>query len=426
MKLEKIELFSTKREFFLFLSLCGFILIYALLIEYNNYKNLTQFDSNIVTATVIKQYPKTKITKKGKRKTYQVLKLKSPHGFSFYTTAKNSIPNLKNKKVKLEIWAGKISFYDYMTSFYAYSKILYIYKRPTLKQKLNRYIESQHTNKNIDEIYQALYTATTLNKNLQNKLSSLGISHLIAISGFHLGVLSFILFFLLKYPYKFLQNRYFPYRSYAIDSFIIISFILFGYLVFLDYPPSLIRAFFMLIIAFILYDRGIKVLSMQTLFLTIILLLSFEPRLFFQLGFWLSVSGVFYIFLFIIHFSHLHKIWQFILIPIWVYLLMLPFSLTIFSNFSIYHPFSILWTSLFTLFYPISILLHIFGFGNFFDSNLEYLLSLNINNSKITLNIMWLIIEILLSFLALFKKNFIWLLLLFSFYIFIYSIYYVT
>ena len=423
MNVEKLSLFNTKKEFFIFILACGFIFTYALLIEYNNFKNLTKFDSSIVTATVLKQYEKTKLTKKGKTKTYQILKLKSQQNFTFYTTKSKKFPHAKGKKLKLEIWAGKISFYEYLTSFFAYSKVIYIYKTPTPKQKLNVYISAQHKNQDVASIYQALYTASQLPSHLQQKFSSLGVSHLFAISGFHLGVLSALLFFLLKTPYKFLQNRYFPYRSYKIDSFIFITIILLGYLLFLDTPASLLRAFTMLVIGFVLYDRGYKIISMWTLFLTVIFLLSFFPRLFFSIGFWLSISGVFYIFLFLIHFKHLNKIWQFILIPIWVYIMMLPLSLFIFENFSLYHPLSIIWTSLFTLFYPLSIFLHLAGLGDLFDSGLIWFLNLPNQNHQVSISWHVGILYLVISLLAIKKLFFNYLLMFMGLSIFIYSIY---
>jgi competence protein ComEC len=122
--LERVSLFQSKREFFIFFLACIFILTYSLLIEFQNYKQLTRFDSNLVSATVIKQYTKTKETKTGKLKTYQVIKLKSDKGFSFYTTVKKNFPNAIGKKIKLELWAGNITFYEYMSRFYAFSKIL--------------------------------------------------------------------------------------------------------------------------------------------------------------------------------------------------------------------------------------------------------------------------------------------------------------
>jgi len=405
MELEKLSLFKTKKEFFIFILACGFILCYSLLTEYNNYKNLTKFDSNIVTATILKQYKKTKTTKKGKIKTYQILKLKAKKGFVFYTSKNKDFPPAKGHKIKLEIWAGKISFYQYMSGFYAFSKKIHIYKTLTLKQKTNSYISSLHKDKNISAIYQALYTATPLENELQQKFSHLGISHLVAISGFHIGVLSAVLYFLLRVPYKFLQNRYFPYRSYKKDSFVIISVILLAYLLFLDCPASLLRAFVMLVVGFVLYDRGFKIISMQTLLVSGILILSFFPRLFFSLGFWFSIGGVYYIYLFLMLFQNLKKIWIFILLPIWIYTMMLPHTLFIFNNFSAIHPASILLSIAFGVFYPLSIVLHIFGFGDLTDGIIKWILS--IKTTPIQIHISWQIeiLFILFSLLILYIKK---------------------
>ena len=316
-----------------------------------------------------------------------------------------------------------MSFYEYMTGFFAFSKILYVYENPTIKENLNTYISSLHESIDIASIYKALYTASPLHPRLQLSFSQLGISHLFAISGFHLGVLSGLLFFLFKTPYTFLQNRYFPYRSYPVDSFFVIASLLFIYLVFLDTPPSLLRAYVMLLIGFILYDRHYKILSMWTLFLTVSLILSFSPRLFFSLGFWLSVFGVFYIFLFLIHFKNLNKIWQFILVPFWVYLMMLPLSLYIFGNFSLYHPLSILWTSIFSIFYPLSIVLHLIGFANLLDTSLMWILNLRTEGILLEMSSTLIVSFITLSFLSIWKKVFTYLLLGFALLIFVYAIY---
>jgi len=402
--IEKVSLFRNGRDFFHFLILAFTLFTLSISLEFYNYKELTKFDSQLVNATVLKQYTKTKRTKKGKLKTYQVLKLKSDDGFTFYSTASKKLSNIQYKKIQLEAWAGDISFSEYMKGFFCFSKILQVYPDDSYKTQINNFIDKQHNDKNISLLYQALFSAKQLPKELQTLFSNLGVSHLIAISGFHLGVLSGVLFFLIKFPYKFLQNRYFPYRSFKIDTFIIIAVVLLSYLLFLDSPPSLLRAFVMLIIGFILYDRGIEIISMQTLVLTIIIILALFPRLFFSIGFWLSISGVFYIFLFLIHFKELSKITQFLLLPVWIYIFMLPYSLIIFGNFSIYHPLSIVWTSLFTLFYPLSIILHIFGVGNFMDGVLHSLIHIQSNPIKVAINQLWLIPIALLSLLSIYKK----------------------
>ncbi len=423
--LEKNSLFQTTKDFFLFFILCCLLLSISMGIEYYNFKQLTKFDSQLVNAVVLKQYTKTKL-KKGKLKTYQVLKLKSNNGFTFYTTASKKLKNIKYKHISMEIWAGKISFYEYMKSFYAFSKIIKVHEDISYKTKVNTLINNQHESHDISLVYQALFTAKQLPQDLQKIFSSLGISHLIAISGFHLSVLSALLFFFIKFPYLFVQKRFFPYRSLKIDSFIIIAISLLFYLLFLDMPPSLLRAFVMFLIGFSLYDRGIKIISMQTLFLTISFILVIFPRLYFNIGFWLSVAGVFYIFLFLLHFKERSKIWQFLALPVWLYLTMLPYSIVIFSNFSIYHPLSILWTALFTLFYPISIALHFIGSGNVLDSFLSFLIHLEMHTVNIVIDLKFLLLQIILSLLAMYHKVFIYFLLFYIFSFFIYTINNVT
>ncbi len=417
MLLEKAKLFNTKKEFGFFLLGCLFILSYALLIEYNNYTNLTKFDSAIIEARVLKQYQKTKATK-----TYQVLKLQAKKGFTFYTSQRKSFPQSIDKTLTLEINTSHINFYQYMSSFYAHSKVLHSDNNPTLKEKLDNYLDTVHQNKQISSIYKALYTATPLPKNLQNIFSQLGVSHLLAISGFHLGVLATLLFFLFKLPYRFLQDRYFPYRNYKIDSFVSISLILFAYLIFLDTPPSLLRAYTMMLIGFFLYDRGYKIISMQTLVLSAVILLAFFPRLLFSLGFWLSIAGVFYIFLFLIYFKNLSKIAQFLLLPFWVYLMMLPYSLTIFANFSLYHPLSILWSMLFGVFYPLSILGHILGQGEIFDTLLDALIHLPKNSTQVDIGFAYLTLFMVISFLAIYKRYALYLLIFLSISSLIYAV----
>lgn len=416
--IERVSLFNKKRDFFIFISACFLALSVSLFIEHRAFLEFNRFDSALVEATVLKQYTKSK-----NNRTYQVLKLKSEDGLTFYTTAKKSLADVKYKKLKLEIWPKDLNFYGYLTTFYANSKLLDIEEQNGTKQEVNAFIASSHEDKKIGNIYKALYTAEDVDKNTQNAFSNLGVSHIVAISGFHLGILSALLYFFLRPIYTFVQNRYFPYRNSKLDIFLVVAITLFFYMLFLDSPPSLVRAFGMLVVGFLLYDRGIKIVSMQTLFLTILLLLAFFPRLAFSLGFWLSAGGVFYIFLFLIHFKNLNLFWQIIGISVLVYLFMLPVSLFIFQNFSIYHPFSIILAILFTPFYPISILLHIIGFGNIFDAFLEWLLVLGEDGTKVALNLYIFLLHVTLSFVAIWSRGGMWALTVFSGSIFIYAIY---
>lgn len=419
--IERASLFTKKRDALIFGLFLLLILSISLLIEYKNYKELIRFDSALVDVTLLKQYTKSKNSR-----TYQVLKLKSSDGLIFYTTANRSLQDLSDKKIKLEIWPKEITFYGYLTNFYAKNKILKIEPNNSIKESLNHYLLASHEDKSIATIYKALYSASPVDQEVQNIFSNLGISHLIAISGFHLGVLSTLLYFIIKPIYRFFQNKFFPYRNSKVDIFILVAVALFTYMLFLESPPSLVRSFGMFMVGFILYDRGMKILSMQTLIVTILLLLAFFPRLFFSLGFWLSSSGVFYIFLFLIHFKRLNIYLQMIGISIFVYLAMLPISLYIFQNFSLYHPLSIIISLLFTPFYPLSIALHIIGFGDLFDTFLLSLMSLGKEGIKTQLSVYLFALHFLISFIAIYSRVALWTLMLFCSSIFIYAIYQVT
>lgn len=419
--LERVSLFNSWRDFFFFLFASFFILSLSLLFEYRNYKEFVRFDSALVEATVLKQYEK----QNGKR-VYQVLKLKSSEGITFYTTAKKSLPDMKNSRLKMEIWAKELTFFSYLNSFYAFSKILSTEENNTTKERVNAFIASAHEDALMGNIYQALYTAEEVDQKTQTAFSNLGVSHIVAISGFHLSILSALLYFLLKPLYGFAQGRFFPYRNSKLDIFVVVAIVLFAYTLFLDAPPSLVRSFGMFIVGFFLYDRGIKIISMQTLFVTIILLLAFFPRLAFSLGFWLSAGGVFYIFLFLIHFKNLNIFWQMVGISVLVYLYMLPVSLYIFQNFSIYHPFSIILSMLFTPFYPLSILAHFIGFGDFCDPFLLWLMELGEDGAKVELALYIFLLHATLSLGAIWSKKAMWGLTLFSTLIFIYAMYQVA
>ena len=415
--LHKSHLFRSKRDLLNFLALSFAIFCISVSFEFYKYQQLTKFDSNLCDAVVLKQYEKTKLKKNGKIKRYQILKLRSDDGYTFYTTASSHLHNLTNKKIQLEIWAGKIDFYQYLKGFFCFSRILKTYPQNSLKNKISTYIDSQHKNKEISSIYKALFLAIPIDANLQKHFSNLGISHLIAISGFHLGVISFILFFLIKYPYSFIQKRFFPYRSAKLDTFVFIALLLLVYLIFLDYPPSLLRAYAMFIIGFILYERGVEIISMEVLFATTVLLLAIFVKLIFSIGFYLSIAGVFYIFLYFLYFKNLSKTTIFFTLPIWIYLMMLPISLTIFGNFSIYHPLSIVYSVAFSIFYPLSILLHIFGIGYIFDDTLKYILQIDTDATSHTLNISYLFTEVIISFISLFNKKALYVLIIFCIYI---------
>ncbi len=397
MSLERVFLFD-RRSFTFFLLFIFALASVSLLFEYYQYRELKTFDDAEIEVHVLNHYVKSK-----NDKTYSVLKLYF-QGKILYTIGSKDLKNLRGRTVLLRIWTQKISFLEYLKGFYIYSVLLHVNPELANNEKMSRYIASQHHDTMIQELYAALFTASPISPKLREKLSASGTSHLLAISGFHLGILTFLLLSLVTKPYRFFQERYFPYRHRHRDLFIITSSILFGYLLFLGQIPSLQRAFVMMFIAFMLYDRHIKIISMQSLAVTILLMLALWPTLFFSLAFWLSISGVFYIFLFLKYFDNLKK-WQMALgITIWVYLMMFPISLYLFESFSLIHPVSIIWSILFLPFYLLSLGLHVIHLGGLSDGILLLMLK-PIEAQTVSINLSVLLLHVSVSFLAIFFQR---------------------
>jgi len=414
--LSKTELFLSFRQRLFTFGLLLVLFIISIFIQYLQYQKFTEFDEYISDVYVQKQY---------KKKNYWVLKLQSTEGFSFYTSSRDNLKNLEGEHLRVRLFIKELDFLSYLKGFYLPSQIL-----SSLQDKQRRYtlmqdMQTLHSKETLS-LYQALYFAGNIPMNVRHQLSALGINHLLAISGFHLGVLSFILFFIFKTIYKPIQERLFPYRNAHRDIAVLVFALLFSYLYFLDFVPSLLRAFAMSIFAYALYDRGVKLLSFSSLFLVVGFLIALWPKLLFALGFWFSVAGVFYIFLFLHHMKDL-KPWQsFILIHFWVYLAMLPIVHYFFGSFSLVQLLSPLLSMGFILFYPISLFLHLLGLGYILDPALEYLLGLDLFVLDVLIPLWLFLLIVLISLLAILHRFFFYLLLFFNLGICGYFLYGVT
>ena len=407
MKSFELNLFNSKKEILIFLFFAFFIFSISLYIKYSQYQELSKSKFFHLDATVINQY--TKFSKRGKP--YHVLKIKSDIGYSFITTNYGDLRDLKERHVRIGLITNKISFFDFLKGFYAPSYNLELMEyEESLKSNISNFITSQHESSLGKELFSALFLAKPISKGLREKVSMLGISHLIAISGYHLSFLFLILYFILLRFYRFFQDRYFPYRNSKFDLSILIFTLLLGYLYLLDFTPSLVRSFVMLSLGFLLFHRNIKIISFEVLFVTVISILAFKVEFLFSIGFWFSVSGVFYIYLFFRYFSHLPNWLIFILINFWVYLLMLPIIHYIFPSFSFYQFLSPFISMLFALFYPFEIFLHMIGFGELLDNLLQNFLSISGELYSFKTPLWFLSIYLILSLFAIFEYRFTYLL----------------
>lgn len=394
-----VPLFTRKKEIFIALVVVLFLGCISVLIEYKNYRNFIQEPLHVNYATVLNHYQKT--NEKGR--TYDVFKLRLDDGVSFYTVSWKPKTLPLKSKVKVKFKVENLSFVAYMSGFYATSLSLYaVDEDDTLfdVRKLYRWIAHQHEDTIATEFYTTLLFATPISKELRDDVQKWGITHLIAISGYNVGVISFLLFFFLKPIYQFFQDRYFPYRNATADLSVVVFIFLFFYMVIIDFVPSFLRALVMSILGFFFFSRGVKVFSFETLAITILGVLAFSPPLFFSLSFWFSVAGVFYLFLFLHHFSHLNKWLLFICLDIWVFMLMLPIVHSVFPVFTLLQLTSPISSIVFIFFYPISVFLHLIGLGGILDSYLLNFLHVEVQTYSLSLSLWLLVPYIGLSLLA--------------------------
>jgi len=359
----KLPLFRDKRELLIASILAIALFLLHLFFQYSHFINLKKRDFIIIKdARVLSVYPHR-------------LKLYSSSIGVFYT--KRYIRDIApNDRLRLIIYPKEeLSFIKYLKGAYFKSQLSSIVSKNLYSRDISHFIESQHKNSQIANFYKAIYFAYPLSKELRKRVSRLGVSHLIALSGFHLGILSAIIFLIISPIYKFFQNRYFPYRYIYKDLGVITLIILACYIYLTGYPPSLIRAYAMMVVAYIALIVGFDILHFSILALAFGVLIILMPSLLLSVAFWLSVLGVLYIFL-ILRFLEgrvRNSVLLYLLLSWLIFILMLPIIHSIFPTMTIYQLFSPILSILFILFYPISIILHLIGFGGLLDWGLERL-----------------------------------------------------
>ncbi|PUD23786.1 competence protein [Helicobacter pylori] len=349
----------------MFLSL---LLAINLYLEHLNYQKLDFSKPTSLSAQILLQYPKTK-----DQKTYFVLKLQSK-GMIFYTTIKEPLKNLQYRHAQ---FFGKIkscSFLESLKSCFFQTYSFSLTRKHNFKSRLRHFIDSAHSSALVGNLYRALFIGDSLNKDLRDRANALGINHLLAISGFHLGILSVSVYFLFSLFYTPLQKRYFPYRNAFYDTGVLVWVFLLAYLLLLDFLPSFFRAFLMGLLGFLACFFGVRLLSFKLLILACCIAIALLPKLLFSVGFLLSVCGVWYIFLFLKHTqiffknsSFLMRSFQAIALSVLVFLNMLIIAHAFFPMFSPYQLFSIPLGLIFIVFFPLSLFLHAVGLGSLLD-----------------------------------------------------------
>ncbi len=122
-------------------------------------------------------------------------------------------------------------------------------------------------------------------KDWKTNLTKSGLSHLLAVSGLHIAIITLIIFTLLKI---FVLNRYLLYFS--------IAFILICYGFITGWPPSVMRAITMIILYFLSKILQRKSNANNILAATLIITTIIDPNQLFSAGFQMSFFAVFTLF----------------------------------------------------------------------------------------------------------------------------------
>ncbi|ANV98723.1 hypothetical protein BBW65_01410 [Helicobacter enhydrae] len=361
--------------------LCVALLFWGM--RYTQYQSYITQDKQTISALVLAQYPK---------KDYWVLKLKTDSSQILYTTSKEHLKNLQNRHITIFGKPTKCSFIQSLKScFFVTFSITLEPQGSSVRHYLSSWIASQHQEAIYAELYETLFLAFHLPKEWRDLASKLQISHLIAISGLHLGILLGVFVGIVGVPYRFLQQRYFTYRHRHFDLSFLGLLLLLGYLVVIDFQPSFLRAFAMSALAIFLLYYNLRILEYRFLFVCMAILLALFPFLAVSIGFWFSCAGVFLI-IGIVRYFHLNRLGKLAQIVIYVlffnaylFLSMLPLSLFVFPIFSPWSILSIPLSIVFPAFFVLALFLHILGIGGVLDWGLEWMYQIVLDGSGVEL-----------------------------------------
>jgi competence protein ComEC len=379
----------------LFASIFLLILTLNILLNFQKFYDFKKDKIIQIKSEVLNIYPKNN---------YDVIKLKTSNFVYFTSTTKN------HKFEKLDIimatiYTQKISFYDYMKGFYTNNIFLEnITYEKSFKQNMYGAIKLQHNNYLIKELFSALFLAVPISSDLRDITNTYGISHLLALSGFHLGLISFVSFWLVYFIYKPFHQKFVPYRNKKFDTLLISGLLILAYLIFTDIVPSLLRAFVMYCMGIYLLRNDIKIFSFLNLFIVVLLILAFFPKYLLSISLWFSIAGVFYILLYVKYYSKLNIYISFILFNFWIFFALNPIILYFFDVISLAQLFSAPLTLLFILFYPFEILVHFVGQGDILDEYIMYLFNLEFEIKNYMTSLEFMLFFVGVSFLAIYKK----------------------
>ena len=407
MRLESPALFGSRREFAWFAVIMLVIISGRLAWEYHRYRSFVSQPFVYTKATVLNVYPR-----QNDHRSYTVLKVRDDHGKRVYITAyRNDL--LRGDRLYLKLFPSEtIGFWNYLGGMYCKSRIQKVtHPHKGAREKIESAINAQHADEDLQEFYRAIFLATPLSPSLRNRIASLGVSHLVALSGFHLGILWAVLYPIFLWPYRLLVQRRRPYRHALFDVGIVVMILLGAYVFWTGNPPALLRAYVMLFLGWLMVLAGIELVSFPFLLTIVLFLSALFPAMLVSLGFWLSVAGVFYIFLILDYCKAADKrLVALGCIPVGIFVLMQPIVHSFFPMTTPWQLLSPLLSLGFVLFYPLAFVLHLLGAGGVLDGPLRSLFSLNAASEEHLLPVWAAVAYLVLSLGAIGRRKVFWVL----------------
>ena len=403
--MESRKLFETRKDFLTFCLVVFCIFIINLFFSWQTYSKITAYSYCKTKAEVrsvnIRQKDST---------LYSAIEFVSIDGYRFYSSKYYNATNLQGEVVEVVFDSSKIGFIDFLRGFRAKCfDIEIVQNEPKKLQKIaSEFIASQHEDERLQKIFVSLFFETRLPDNLQKKINEFGLSAVMSLSGLNLTLLVGLIFMVLNRPYRFFQERYFPYRNRNFDILLFSLSIMIFYAYLVDFTKPFVRALIMACVAFVLSLRGIKIVSFSTLFMTMVIIVAFSPSSLFSIGLWLSFAGVYYIFLFLHNMSELNGVKSYLLLGVFVFLTMSVIARILFPLFSLAQLSSPITSILFDFFYPVEVVLHLVSLGWIFDALLVWGLDISVESIELATPDWFFYFFVCLSIAAYFRREAFW------------------
>ncbi len=204
-----------------------------------------------------------------------------------------------------------------------------------IKDNIYSYYQGKVSEATFDYMKALIFGDYDLDKDIKNDISSIGISHIFQVSGFHINLIVAFLYFLLSKIFK---------KILLIEN-IIISFLIF-YMVLCGFSISIVRASTMLISGYIFKRYSMNFTKIDILCISILLILFINPRYIYQVGFWLSYLLTFFLIICSSLLRGTNKIKNVIKITILCFFISMPIVININNEINLL---SILFTPIFTI-----------------------------------------------------------------------------